>query len=116
MPPVLKRLTPRRPSGAAARNRGRRPAKSAAEGSDAERRKPFRVLAPTTALGIRKAAKRDDLANGDQAAANANKKKNLEKARMLLCKLTDLELSGAPQCRTGVAGPRAPNASARTTG
>ena len=32
------------------------------------------------------------------------------------CRLTDLELSGAPQCRTGEAGPRALIASARATG
>jgi hypothetical protein len=101
---VLRRLTPRRPSGAATRRRGRRPAKGASEGTDAERRAPFRVRAPTAAPGARKDAERSELANGDAAPATANKEENVEEERSLLCKLTDLELSGAPELLPGEAG------------
>ena len=74
----------------------RRPAEVAPEGTDAEMRKPFRVRAPTAAPGTRGTAERNNLANSDEAAPTAKKKKNVGVTRMLLCKLTDLELSGAP--------------------
>ena len=96
-----RRLTPRRPSGAATQSRGCRPAKGAAKGADAERRTPFRVRAPTTTPGAREGAERNDLAISEEAAAAANKEEeDVGEARMLLCKLTDLELSGAPQLAT----------------
>jgi hypothetical protein len=97
---VPKRLAPRRPSGAATRTRGRRPAKGAADAADAERRAPFRVSAPPAVPGARETAERDDFAKRGEAAATANKKKSVEEWRSLLCKLTDLELSGAPQLAT----------------
>jgi hypothetical protein len=63
------------------------------------------VRAPTTTPGTREDAKRNDLANSEEAAAAANKEKEIVGvARMLLCKLTDLELSGAPQLLPGAAG------------
>jgi hypothetical protein len=64
------------------------------------------VRAPTAAPEIRETAKRNDLANSDEEAANANKKKSVEDARPLLCKLTDLVLSGAPEMLPGEAGRR----------
>jgi hypothetical protein len=64
------------------------------------------VLAPTAAPGTRETAKRNDLAKSDEAAAAANKEKSVEGARTLLCKLTDLELSGAPHLLPGAAGRR----------
>ncbi len=54
------------------------------------------MRAPTAEPAIRENAKRNDLANSGAAAATANKEKSVEEARTLLCKLTDLELSGAP--------------------
>ena len=62
--------------------------------------------APTPAPGIRKGVERNDLAKSEEAAAAANKEKNVEEARMSLCKLTDLELSGAATecCRAQRAG------------
>jgi hypothetical protein len=84
-----KRLTPRFPSGAAGRSLGRRPAEGAAEFADAERRRSFRVRAPTAAPGTRGTAERNGLANSAEAAPTVRKKKeNVGVTRMLLCKLT----------------------------
>ena len=102
---VPKRLTPRRPSGAAPRSRALWPAGGAAGGTEAERRGPYRVRAPTPVPGTRKTGERNDHAKSAEAAATANKKKeNVGETRMVLCKLTDLELSGAPQLQPGEAG------------
>jgi hypothetical protein len=67
-------------------------------------RTPFRVRALTTMPGTREGAERNDLANSGAAAATANKEKSVGEAWTLLCKLTDLELSGAPRLLPGAAG------------
>ena len=97
---VSKRLTPRRPSGTADRSRRRRPAEDVADATNAERRTPLRVRAATAELGTREACAAQGHVDSDAAAASENKKEDAAGARMLLCKLTDLELSGAPQLAT----------------
>ena len=59
------------------------------------------MRAPTPVPGTRKTGERNDHAKSAEAAATANKKKeNVGETRMVLCKLTDLELSGAPPLAT----------------
>ncbi len=82
----------------------RPPAEGAAESTDADTRTPFRVRAPTAAPGTREACRSQGHVNSDAGAATENRKEDAAGAGMLLCKLTDLELSGAPWLLPGEAG------------